>query len=93
MWPKSMSVTGMLLFLWVTFCLATFLAWVTLRGKSIWPAVIGHGAINGIASVALLATFGRPSTLLGPLPVGLIGSFGYALVAALIFFSPKALDL
>ena len=49
---------GPLLFLWVTFGLGTFLAWLTLRSKSIWPAVIGHAAVNGIAAAAVLITTG-----------------------------------
>lgn len=83
---------GPLLFLWVTFGLGTFLGWLTLRGKSVWPAVIGHAAINGIAGVAVFATTGEPNRLLGPLPVGIIGSLGFALVAIAIFVWPKALD-
>jgi hypothetical protein len=80
-----------LLFIWVAFGLGTFLAWLTLRSKSIWPAVIGHAAINGIAGVAVFAMTGQPNPLLGPLPVGIIGSLGFALVAITIFISPKAL--
>jgi uncharacterized protein len=82
---------GPLLFIWVTFGLGIFLGWLTLRSKSIWPAVIGHAAINGIAGAAVLATTGQPNTLLGPLPVGIIGSLGFALVAIAIFISPNAL--
>ena len=83
---------GPLLFIWVTFGFGTFLGWLTLRSKSIWPAVIGHAAINGIAAAAALVTTGQPNPLLGPLPVGIIGSLGYALVAIAIFVSPKGLE-
>jgi membrane protease YdiL (CAAX protease family) len=76
---------GPLLFIWITFCFGTFLAWLVIRGGSVWPAVIGHAAINGIAAGALLATSGQPNPLLGPLPVGVIGSLGYALAAVLLF--------
>jgi membrane protease YdiL (CAAX protease family) len=82
---------GPLLFLWVTFGLGVFLGWLTLRAKSVWPAVIGHAAINGIAAVSVLAITGEPSTLIGPLPVGIIGSLGFAAAAIAIFLSPKAL--
>jgi uncharacterized protein len=83
---------GSLLFVWVTFGLGTFLGWLALRGKSVWPAVIGHAAINGIAGVAVFATTGEPNRLLGPLPVGIIGSLGFALVAIAVFVWPKALE-
>lgn len=83
---------GPLLFLWVTFGLGIFLGWLALRSKSIWPAVIGHAAINGFAGAAVLVAIGQPNPLLGPLPVGIIGSLGFALVSLIIFFSPKALE-
>lgn len=82
---------GPLLFLWVTLGLGIFLGWLTLHAKSIWPAVIGHAAINGIAAAAVLATTGHPNRLLGPLPVGIIGFMGFALLAIAIFVSPKGL--
>ena len=83
---------GPLLFIWVTFGLGVFLGWLTLRSKSVWPAVIGHAAINGVAGVAVFVIAGEPNMLLGPLPVGIIGSVGFALVAIAIFIWPKALE-
>ena len=79
---------GPILFLWITFCFGVFLSWVTLRSGSIWPAVIGHAAINGIAALSVLAVKGSPDPLLGPLPVGIIGSLGYAVIALTLFFWP-----
>jgi membrane protease YdiL (CAAX protease family) len=79
---------GPLLFLWVITALGIFLAWLVLRSGSIWPSVIGHGAMNGIAALAVLATKGSPNPLLGPLPVGLIGSSVGAIIALILFFSP-----
>ena len=37
---------GMLAFVWFTFILGTLLGWLTIRGGSVWPAVIGHGALE-----------------------------------------------
>jgi membrane protease YdiL (CAAX protease family) len=82
---------GPLMMIWFTFVLGTFLGWVALRGGSVWPAVIGHAAVNGIANLGSLFVQGSPNPLLGPLPVGLIGSAGFALVALLILLSPRAL--
>jgi membrane protease YdiL (CAAX protease family) len=79
---------GPILFLWITFCFGVFLTWVTLRSGSIWSAVIGHAAINGIAALSVLAVKGSPDPLLGPLPVGIIGSLGYAVIALILFFWP-----
>lgn len=77
---------GPLVFLWFTFVVGTFLGWLTLKGKSVWPAVIGHAAVNGIAALPALFIQGEPNPLLGPLPIGLIGSAGFAVVALWLFF-------
>jgi FtsH-binding integral membrane protein len=84
-------LVGMLLFLLFTISAGILLGWVTLRGRSVWPAVIGHSAINGIAALALLFTQGEPPSLLGPLPVGLIGMIGYLVLGAVLYFLPAAL--
>ena len=82
---------GPLMFIWVTFGLGIFFGWLTLHGKSVWPAVIAHGAVNGFAGAAVIFTIGDPNPLLGPLPVGIIGSAGFAVVALAIFFSRRGL--
>ncbi len=79
---------GPLLFIWIVFCLGTFLAWLTLRGGIVWPAVIGHAAINGIAALALVAMKGSPDMLLGPAPVGVVAAIGFEVLALVLFFSP-----
>lgn len=79
---------GPLLFIWFTFSLGVFLAWMTLRAGSVWPAVIGHAAANGIGQLAVLVTIGSPNRLLGPLPNAIIGSLGYAVVGLVLFLSP-----
>ncbi|HSL29029.1 MAG TPA: CPBP family intramembrane glutamic endopeptidase [Anaerolineales bacterium] len=82
---------GILAMTWFTFVLGTFLGWATLRAGSVWPAVIGHGAINGIAAISLFFVQGEPNLLLGPTIVGFIGSLPIALVALAILLSRKAL--
>ena len=65
---------GILTMIW--FCILTgiFLGWLSLRAKNIWPAIIGHAAVNGIAGLSILFSVGNPNPILGPMPVGLIGS-------------------
>jgi len=82
---------GMLAMVWFTLVLGTFLGWATLRAGSVWPAVIGHGAINGIAGIGAFFLQGQPNVLLGPFPSGLIGGIGFALVALVICWRPGAL--
>jgi len=74
--------TGMLAFFVFTVGAGTFLAALTVREGSVWPASIGHGAINAIASVAVLFVAGQPNTLLGPTPVGVLAALPWLLVAA-----------
>lgn len=85
-------VVGPLLFMWITFVFGTFLAWVSQRGGSVWPAVLGHGAINATAALMILFINGQPNMLLGPTTVGLIGSLGYAVIALLVIANPRALS-
>ncbi|HMQ50784.1 MAG TPA: CPBP family intramembrane metalloprotease [Anaerolineae bacterium] len=82
---------GPLAMVWFTVVLSVFLGWVTLKSGSVWPAVIGHGAINGIAGLGVLFVQGTPNPLLGPLPTGLIGGIGLTLFAAWLFFSSNKL--
>jgi membrane protease YdiL (CAAX protease family) len=77
---------GPLLFIWVTFCFGVFLGWLALKGGSVWPAAIGHAAINGIAGLSILFVAGAPNPLLGPSPVGAIGLMGYTVVGLALFF-------
>ncbi|UCC76126.1 MAG: hypothetical protein JSW37_11505, partial [Anaerolineales bacterium] len=70
---------------------STYYAWVTLRSGSVWPAVLGHGANNASAGLALYFISGQPDHLIGPATVGIIGSLGWAVLALLILFIPGAL--
>jgi membrane protease YdiL (CAAX protease family) len=79
---------GMLLFIWFTTIFGIILGWLTIRGGSVWPAVIGHGALNGIAALSTLMMQGEPDTLLGPMAHGLIASIPTALVAIWLWWHP-----
>jgi membrane protease YdiL (CAAX protease family) len=82
---------GPLAMVWFAFVTGTFLGWLSWRGGSIWPAVIGHAALNGIANLGVLFAQGQPNPLLGPLPVGLIASLPWTVLALWILLSPRAL--
>ncbi len=38
--------TGILAMTWFTFVFGTFIGWASIRAGSVWPAVIGHGALK-----------------------------------------------
>ena len=82
--------TGILAMIWFTLVTGTFLGWAALRGGSVWPAVIGHAAINGISGIGILFVQGKPNPLLGPLPVGLLGSVAWTVLALWILLRPAA---
>ena len=76
--------TGLLAMTWFTVVVGAFLAWVTIRAGSVWPATIGHAAVNGIGGLGLLLVSGNPTPLLGPAAVGVVVTVGWAAVAAAV---------
>lgn len=76
---------GVLLYLWIAFLMGTFYGWVTLRGGSIWPAMIAHAVLNGIGGGVYIFVVGEPNLLVGPMVTGVVGSIGFALMTAWIF--------
>lgn len=84
-------VLGPLAMVVFTIVISALLGWVTIKADNVWPAVIGHGALNGIAALGVLFIIGEPSTLLGPTPIGVIGGLGFVITALIIFYLPNAL--
>jgi uncharacterized protein len=82
---------GPLAMVWFTIITSIFLGWVTIKANSVWPGVIGHGALNGIAAISLIFIQGNPETILGPTPVGVIGGIGFTITAMLSLLRPNAL--
>ena len=72
---------GLLVMTWFTVVAGTWLAWMTLKARSVWPAVIGHAAINGLGTIGALVSIGQPNPLLGPTAAGLIGSLPFTVAA------------
>ncbi len=75
---------GPLAMVWFTTLVGIFLAWVSLKSESVWPAVIGHGALNGIASIGVLFLVKNPPALLGPYPTGVISALPFLLAGGII---------
>ena len=72
---------GPLAMLWFTFVVGTYLGWLTLKARSVWPAALAHGSINAMGAIALLMVKGQPNPLLGPAGVGLLASLPFTLLA------------
>lgn len=65
------------------FCivLGIFISYVTLKTKSCIPAILAHGAINGIAAIGIYFTYDGGNPFVGPAPTGIIGMIPFILVA------------
>jgi membrane protease YdiL (CAAX protease family) len=83
---------GPLAMVWFTLSLSVIFGWVTIKSANVWPAVIAHAAVNGIAALGLLLSKGSPNTLLGPTSVGVIGGIGFTIAALIILLVPGALN-
>jgi membrane protease YdiL (CAAX protease family) len=81
---------GLLATVWFTLSIGVFFGWLSMKAKNVWPAVIAHSAINGMASIGLLfvADASYP-TILGPSPAGIIGVLPFTLISAIIFLTIK----
>jgi membrane protease YdiL (CAAX protease family) len=72
---------GPIVMLWFTFVAGTFLGWLTLKTKSVWPAALAHGSINSISVIAFYLAKGQPNPVVGPAGVGLLASLPLTLLA------------
>lgn len=72
------------------FCMiiGTILSYVTIKTNSCVPAILGHGMINGFASIGIYFTsLENPyNVFLGPAPTGLIGGAGFIILAAVLLW-------
>lgn len=73
------------------FCitLGIFLSFVTLKTKSCIPAIIGHGAVNGIAAIGIYFTEDGGNPFVGPAPTGIIGMIPFILVTVFMVLNLK----
>jgi membrane protease YdiL (CAAX protease family) len=76
-----------LVYLIFTCSMSVLLSWVTLRSGSVWPAAIGHGAVNVTSALSGYMLKGPAIPMLGPAPTGLIGGLGYLMLALVLLFS------
>lgn len=71
------------------FCivLGVFMSYVTLKTKSCIPAILAHGAVNGITAIGIYFTYDGGNPFVGPAPTGIIGLMPFILVAILMVIS------
>ena len=66
-------------------CTGAFLSYVTLKTGSCIPAVLGHGAINGIGAVGMFLTADGGNPFIGPAPMGIVGGLPFLALAILLY--------
>lgn len=73
------------------FCITTgiLLSYVTLKTNSCIPAILGHGAINGICAIGIYFTSDGGNPFVGPAPTGIIGMIPFLLLAAILLIRLK----
>lgn len=77
----------------ILFCVffGVFMAWITLKEGSVWPAVVAHAVLNGVAGFPLMLTVGEPNPILGPFIVGAVAGIPVLLLGVLLLVLPNAL--
>ncbi|MBR3972699.1 MAG: CPBP family intramembrane metalloprotease [Oscillospiraceae bacterium] len=68
------------------FCivLGVFMSYVTLKTGSCIPAVLAHGAVNGIGAIGIYLTKDGGNPFIGPAPMGIIGLIPFMIVAMIM---------
>ncbi|HEY5558020.1 type II CAAX endopeptidase family protein [Acetobacterium sp.] len=77
---------GILAMIVFGFFAGSFLSYLAIRTKSVLPAAIAHGSLNGFAAISVWVTIGQTSPFIGPLPVGIIGGFGLIVLGTVCFY-------
>ena len=78
-----LGILGMCLF---TTSAGTFLAWLSERSGSLWPAALAHGTINAAAQVALLfrGAEGAVRQIWGPAVTGILAGMPMLVLSAVL---------
>ena len=76
------------------FCIVMgiFLSYITLKTNSCIPAIIGHGAINGIAAMGIYFPYDGGNPFVGPAPTGIIGMIPFIVVAVFMVLNLKKVN-
>ena len=69
------------------FCavVGVFLSWLTLKTRSCIPAILAHGAVNGIGAIGIYFTATGGNPFVGPAPTGTIGIVPFLVTAFLLY--------
>jgi len=60
------------------------MSYVTLKTQSCIPAIIAHGAVNGISAMGIYFTVDGGNPFIGPAPTGIIGMIPFLILAVFL---------
>ncbi len=80
---------GLIATVWLTLSVGIFFGWLSIKGKSVWPAVLAHGGLNGLASIGILFQKSPTPMILGPTPAGIIGCIPFTILSIFILIHIK----
>ena len=80
---------GLLATVWFILSIGVFIGWISQKAGSVWPAVIAHGALNGIAALGMLFVNSTTPMVLGPTPAGVIGCMAFTVASVVILLKMK----
>ena len=80
---------GLIATMWLTLSVGIFFGWLSFKGKSVWPAVLAHGALNGLAAIGILFQKSPTPMILGPTPAGIIGCIPFTILSIFILIHIK----
>lgn len=85
---RGYPVTGILAMCVFCIVMGIILSYITIRTNSCIPAVMAHGTLNGFSAIGICFTsLENPyNVFLGPAPTGLIGGFGFIILAAVLLY-------
>lgn len=78
---------GILAMVWFCMVTGTLISWTVIKEGSVWPAVVAHATLNGTAGLAIFMVQNPPSSLVGPMPTGILGGIAFSIFAVLIWYS------
>ena len=69
------------------FCviLGVLFSWLTLKTRSCIPAILAHGAVNGIGAIGIYCTADGGNPFIGPAPMGIVGGLPFLALAILLY--------
>ena len=87
---RGFPFTGIAMMCLFCITLGIFLSFVALKTGSCIPAILGHGAINGIAAIGIYFTYDGGNPFIGPAPTGIIGMIPFIIVAIFMVANLKS---